>query len=68
MLNDDIVDEVRNIREAHAAKFNFDLLAIVEDLKKSEAKRIEAGHPYVLPPVMPPKPDSAFQQSRFPRR
>ena len=24
MLNDEIVDEVRAVREAHAAKFNFD--------------------------------------------
>ena len=32
MLNDEIVDEVRSIRETHAAKFNYDLRAIYEDL------------------------------------
>ena len=68
MLNDEIIDEVRAIREAHAAKFNFDLRAIYEDLKRSEAERIAAGHPYVTLPALPPKPDSAFQRSRFTHR
>ena len=65
MLNDEIVDEVRDIREAHAAKFNFNLRSIYEDLKKSEAERVAAGHPYVTPPASPPKPNSAFQRTRF---
>ena len=34
MLNDEIVEEVRAIREAHAAKFGFNLRAIYDDLKK----------------------------------
>ena len=38
MWNDEIVEEVRKRREAYAAKFNFDLQAIYEDLKKSEKK------------------------------
>jgi hypothetical protein len=38
MWNDEIVEEVRKNREAYAAKFNFDLQAIYEDLKKSEKK------------------------------
>lgn len=50
MLNDEIVDEVRAIRDAYAAKFNYDLRAIYEDLKKSEAEHIAAGHPFVSPP------------------
>ena len=36
MWNDEIVEEVRKNREAYAAKFNFDLQAIYEDLKKAE--------------------------------
>ena len=36
MWKDPIVDEVRKIREAHAKKFNYDLQAIYEDLKKQE--------------------------------
>ena len=36
MWEDPIVNEVRKVRQAHAAKFNYDLGAIVEDLKKQE--------------------------------
>jgi hypothetical protein len=35
---DEIVEEVRKYREAYAAKFNFDLQAIYQDLKKAEQK------------------------------
>jgi hypothetical protein len=44
MKPDSIVDEVRKTRETHAAKFNYDLLAICSDLKKKEK---ESGHPVV---------------------
>jgi hypothetical protein len=36
MFKDPIVDEVRKVRQAHAAKFNYDLQAIFNDLKKQE--------------------------------
>jgi len=68
MLTDEIVDEVRAIREAHASKFGYDLRAIYADLKKSEGKRIADGHPYVSPPSEPPAPNSAFQRTRFAHR
>jgi len=68
MLNDEVVDEVRAIRDAHAARFNYDLRAIYADLKKSEAERIAAGHSFIAPPSAPPVPDSALQRSRFARR
>ena len=38
MWEDEIVQEVRKYREAYAAKFNFDLQAMYEDLKKAERK------------------------------
>ncbi|GAH87092.1 unnamed protein product, partial [marine sediment metagenome] len=41
---DPIVEEIRKIREAHAAKFNYDLNAICADLKKKEK---DCGHPVV---------------------
>ncbi len=68
MLNDEIVDEVRAIREAHAAKFGYDLRAIYEDLKKSEAEHIAAGHPFVSASSALPAPNSALQRIRFARR
>lgn len=38
MIKDPIVEEIRKEREAHAAKFNYDLRAIYEDLKIQEKK------------------------------
>ena len=37
-MNDPIVDEVRAIRDAHAARFNYDLDAIFRDIKDQERK------------------------------
>lgn len=54
MKPDPIVDEVRKAREAHAAKFHYDLLAICRDLRKKEE---ESGHPVVSrPPRLRLKP------------
>ena len=47
-MKNSIVEEIREIRDAHAAKFQFDLRAICEDLRKKENT---CGHPVVsLPP------------------
>jgi hypothetical protein len=40
MKDDPIVEEVRQYREQHAAKFNYDLQAIYQDLKKQEHRSI----------------------------
>ncbi|CAN5267951.1 hypothetical protein BH10PLA2_BH10PLA2_28620 [soil metagenome] len=37
-MNDPIVDEVRRVRDAHAARFNHDLDAIFQDIKEREKK------------------------------
>ena len=50
MIYDEIIDEVRKNRDAHAEKFNFNLRAIYEDLKKSESEHIKMGHSFVEPP------------------
>jgi hypothetical protein len=39
VMNDPIVDEVRTARDALAARFNYDLLAIFLDIKKREKER-----------------------------
>ena len=44
-MNDDpILSEVRRVRDEHAAKFNYDLDAIFQDLKQKERK---SGRQYV---------------------
>jgi|COG998Drversion2_1049125.scaffolds.fasta_scaffold1494745_1 hypothetical protein len=48
MWDDPIVKDVRKIRDAHAAKFGYDLHAIFQDLKRQEK---ESNCKYInLPP------------------
>ena len=48
MCSDPIIEEIHQIRADHAARFNYDLAAIVEDLKKQEQ---QSGKKFVsLPP------------------
>jgi len=54
MRDDPIVAEVRKVREAHAAKFNYDLDAIFQDIK---AKERASGRRYVTYPPRRCKPD-----------
>ena len=52
---DEIVEEVRAVREAYAARFNYDLPKMYEDLKQKElthARRIAA--------LKPVEPDTAI--------
>lgn len=43
-MNDPIVDEIRRVRDAHASQFNYDLDAILQDIKDQEKK---SGHQFV---------------------
>ena len=38
MWKDPIVDEVRKLRQEHAAKLNYDIKAIVEEARKRQQK------------------------------
>jgi hypothetical protein len=44
MKKDPIVEEIRKIREEHAAKFNFHLENICADMKEKEE---DCGHPVI---------------------
>ena len=54
MWEDPIVAEIRRIREEHAARFNYDLWAIYEELKEQERK---SGRKFVSypPRCIPPE-------------
>jgi hypothetical protein len=48
MWKDPIVEEIRRIRQEHAAKFNYNIHEICEDMRRRER---ESGRTYVtLPP------------------
>ena len=53
MWEDPIVAEIRKIRDEHAAKFNYDVAAIFEDIRRQEK---ESGRQYVTYPSRRPEP------------
>ena len=56
-MKDEIVDEVRRVREAYVAQFGYDLRRIAEDLRRRER---ESGRQYIsLPPKAPPVPKAS---------
>lgn len=57
-MNDPIVDEVRRVRDAHAAMFNFDLDAIFRDIKEQEKM---SGLKFVSYPSRSAEPGKALQ-------
>src|SRR5208282_1651121 len=56
-MNDPIVDEVRRVRDAHAAMFNYDLDAIFHDIKDQEKK---SGLKFVSYPPRRTEPNQAL--------
>jgi hypothetical protein len=61
-MNDPIVDEVRRVRDAHAAQFDYDLDAIFRDIKEQEHKsglKFVAGVARQSVPNRPSQPTAA---------
>ena len=58
MTEDPIVQEVRQWREQYAARFNYDLGAIFEDLRRGTEEARSAGRPVVSLPPRPFEPDA----------
>jgi len=50
MSEDPIVQEVRRIRQEHAARFDYDLRAIFADLKRTEEARTQQQSLLLAPP------------------
>jgi len=57
-MNDPIVEEVRRVRDAHAAQFNYDLDAIFQDIKEQEKK---SGYTFVCGAARQAVPNPALQ-------
>ena len=47
MLDNEILDEIRKIREEHAKSFNYDLNAMLADWQKQEAESVKQGRKVV---------------------
>ena len=59
MWVDPIVEEIRQIREAYAAKFNYDIEAIVKDIQRQQK---ESGREFV---TLPKKRLTAENEEKF---
>lgn len=59
MKDDPLVEEIRRIRQEHAAQFNYDLDLIVEDLK---AQQRASGRTYVTFPPRRIEPKAVSKQ------
>jgi hypothetical protein len=57
-MNDPIVDEVRQVRDSHAARFNYDLDAIFRDIKEQEKR---SGRKFISIPPHRLEPNKAAQ-------
>jgi transaldolase len=62
-MDDPIVQEVRQARQAYAARFNYDLAAMVADLQRRTEEARRAGREVVaLPPRhLPPETEYEIQ-------
>jgi hypothetical protein len=63
-MNDEIITEVRAIKEALAEESGFDIRRIAEEIRKSEVQSEIEGWKHVTAPLSPLS-DSAFQRTRF---
>jgi hypothetical protein len=57
-VNDPIVEEVRRVRDAHAARFNYDLDAIFQDIKEQEKR---SRHQFIAGAARLSVPNEALQ-------
>ena len=59
-MTDPIVDEVRRARDSHAARFNYDLDAIFQDIKERERK---SGYKFVQGVARQTAPNQPLQST-----
>ena len=68
-MNDEIIAEVRAIKDAIGAKFNYDLRALFEEILRNQAELQAKGIKLVPPPTSPASlSHTALQRTRFARR
>ncbi len=68
-MNDEIIEEVRAIKDAIGARFNYNLRAAFEEIKRGESELRAKGIHLVPPPGNPSELASTpLQRTRFLRR
>jgi len=65
-MSDEIIAEVRAIKDAIGAEFNCDLRALFDEIKQGESELQAKGIRLVAPPLDPVNlPTTALQRTRF---
>jgi hypothetical protein len=68
-MNDEIIEEVRAIKDEIAARFNYDLRTAFQEIKRGEAELQARGIRLIFPPDNPSGlPSTALQRTRFAHR
>ncbi len=68
MFEDPIVEEIRRARHAHAAKFNNDLAAICEDLRRMERESDRTHVSFPPKRITPDSPEGKLAEALLNRR
>ena len=66
-MNDEIIVEVRAIKEALAEESGYNIRRIADEIRKSEAQSKAEGWIHIAAPLQP-LPNSAFRRTRFAHR
>jgi hypothetical protein len=68
-MNDEIIEEVRAIKDAIGKQFNYDLRALFAEIKRGESELQAKGIRLISPPPDPTSlPSTALQRTRYNRR
>lgn len=68
-MDDEIIAEVRSIKDAIAERYHYDLRALYVEIQRGEAELQAQGIKLVPPPADPASmTPSAYQRTRFARR
>ena len=68
-MDDEIIAEVRSIKDAIAERYHYDLRALYVAIQRGEVELQAQGVKLIPPPANPSSvPPSAYQRTRFARR
>jgi hypothetical protein len=68
-MNDEIITELRAVKDAIGASYNYDLRAMFEAIKRGESELRAKGRQVLAPPPnLASLPSTALQRTRFAQR
>jgi hypothetical protein len=65
-MRDEIIADLHATKDKLAAQFNYDIVKLIEDVRRTEVENSRQGRP-LIHTSPEPKPASPFQKARFAR-